>query len=137
MLLAVAALLTMFQRLDPPPRVSHPGETVVVRALSVAGQPVPGIRVQVRIPSGAIEVAGVANERGEVGFVPSEVGVHEFRADFPGGPTVIALYEIVARSRRWLYAVFLTPIGLWLMWWNFRNLRRPATSASRRDPAPR
>lgn len=136
MLLAIAALLTMFQRLDPPPRVSHPGDTVVVRALSAAGQPVPGIRVQVRMPSGAIQVAGFANERGEVGFVPSEVGTHEFRANFPGGPIVIAVHDIVARPRRWLYALFLTPIGLWLMWWNFKSLRRPATAASRRGRAP-
>ncbi len=124
MLLALAAFLTIIQRLDPAPRVSYPGDVVVVRAVSPAGQPVPGIEVRVRIPSGATQVVGAANEKGEVAFAPSEVGSYEFRASFPDGPLVIAVYDIVPRPMRWLYALILTPIGLWLMWWNFKKLRR-------------
>ena len=63
--------------------------------------------------------ASVVGARG-----PPEVGNHEFRAEFPGGPTVIAVYSIVATPRRWLYALFLTPLGLWILWWNFKKLRR-------------
>ena len=124
MLLALAALLTMFQRLDPPPRVSHPGEPVVLCARNASGQPVSGITVRVRVPSGSVQVVGAADERGEVEFVATETGEHVFRASFPGGPVVMAVYNIVARPRRWLYALLLTPIGLWLIWWNLKNLRR-------------
>jgi hypothetical protein len=123
MLIAVAFLL-LPQRLDPPPRVTHPNEPVVVRAVDRAGQPAARITVRVRTPSGQLEDVGMADDRGEVCFVASEVGKHEFRAQFPGGPLVVVVHHVVARPKRWLYALILTPIGLLLVWWNLTKFQR-------------
>jgi hypothetical protein len=123
MLIAVTFLL-LPQRLDPPPQVTHPDEPVVVRAIDRSGTPVARIHVAVKTPAGKLEDAGVADENGEVRFTPVEVGKHEFRAQFPGGPLVIVVHDVVAKPRRWLYALILTPIGLLLIWWNLTKFRR-------------
>ena len=61
---------------------------------------------------------------GRVRFVGDLVGPHEFHAQFPAGPLVIAVHDVVARPRRWLYALILTPLGLLVIVWNFKKLRR-------------
>lgn len=123
-MLVAAVLLLLPQRLDPPPRVTHPDEPIAVRAMDRGGRPVANITVHVRTPAGRLESVGVADAAGEVSFTPVEVGKYEFRAQFPDGPLVIVVHDVVARPRRWLYAVLLTPIGLLLIWWNITKFRR-------------
>jgi hypothetical protein len=127
-MLAAIALLLVPQRLDPHPEVAYPDQEVVVHAIDRAGAPLAGLLVGVKKPSGA-SLTCTADQAGAASFVPGEVGLFELSATPAGGPQVFAVYKVVARPRRWLYALALTPLGLGLL---FVNLRRLATAPSRR-----
>ena len=124
-MLGVVALLCLFQRLDPEPYVCHPGQAVTLRAVAADNRPCPGVLVRVVNPGGTERGLGTTDASGLARFTPAGVGVHELRGQFPGGgPLVLVTYHVVAPPRRWLYAVVLTPLGLVLLWWNVRRLRR-------------
>lgn len=123
MLLALVTLL-FCQRLEVPKRVCHPEDTVVLRVVMADGNPGVGRMVRLRRADGSFEDVGVADAAGQVEFVPKEPGSLEFRVELPGGPAIIALYDVVPRPRRWLFALVLTPLGLLLIWWNAGKWRR-------------
>lgn len=126
MLVAVVLLVLPLlpQRLDPPERVCHPGERVVVRAIDREGKPQAGIAIEVRTPTGESRPVGSTDDAGAVGFTPETAGRFEFRGTFPSGVSVIAVYHVVEEPRRWLWAVVLAPIGLLLVYSNLKKWRR-------------
>src|SRR5690606_24856345 len=121
------------QRLDPPPRVSHPGQPVVLRAVDRDASPLRGVAVRVRTPAGRDEVVGRTDPEGVVRFEPRTAGLYEFSMDVPQGPRVICLFRVVDRPARWIYAVLLVPLGLLLLGYDLRVWRRIRT-ASRPGP---
>ena len=76
---------------------------------------------------------GATSALGEVSLLPEESGRYEFSAQFPRGPVVIAVYNVVERPTRWLYALFLTPLGVLLVWSNLRRFRGPSPRAPGRQ----
>ena len=126
MLLVIVTLL-FCQRLELPRAVCHPGDSIQLTAVSKSGEPAAGVLVDVRTPDGVKMPVGLSDAEGHVKFTAEQVGTHEFHAVISGGPPiVVVVYEVVARPRRWLYAVFLTPLGILLIWWNLTKLRRRA-----------
>ena len=118
----------MFQRVDPPRRVSYVGDEIVVRVTNAQGRAEPGVEVRVRLPSGGVQRAGVADAKGEVRFVSAMPGPHEFRGRFRDELVVIAIHDVVSPPLRWLYAIVLVPLGLLFVVWNFRKLRAERAS---------
>ena len=124
-MLLVTLLILTCQRVDPPKRVVYVEEPVVVRVLHREGGPGAGVAVEVRTPSGVVELVGRANDAGEVQFVPHEPGAFEIRAKFADGPLVVAIYHVARRPRRFLWAAILIPLGLLLAWRNLRQWNAP------------
>lgn len=128
-ILLAFTLLLSSQRLDTADRVSYVADEVVVRAIDTEGDPVAGLEVWAQTgPADRVNI-GATDARGEVSFVPREAGKYEFSALFPGGPVVIAVYNVVERPTRWLYALFLTPLGAFFVWSNLRRFREPSPPA--------
>lgn len=132
-ILLASTLLLSWQRLDTVDRVSYVDDEVVVRAIDTKGDPVAGLEVWARTPSNARANMGATSALGEVSFLPEESGRYEFSAQFPRGPVVIAVYNVVERPTRWLYALFLTPLGVLLVWSNLRRFRGPSPRAPGRQ----
>lgn len=133
-MLLVALLLTCgCQRLDPPARVSHPDEPVVLRAVDRDATPLSGLVVRVRTPAGGNEAVGRTAADGTVRFEPRVAGLYEFSMDVPDGPRVISLFHVVDRPIRWIYGVVLVPLGLLLLGYDLRVWRAIRT-ASRPGP---
>ena len=122
MLLAFTLSLVC-QGLELEPTVGFPAEELVVRVTGPEGRPLAGVSVEVRTPAGGRWELGRSDRRGEVIYVPDEVGVYEFRARLAAGPLIVITCHVVARPRRWLHAVLWTPLGLLLVWANLRRWR--------------
>lgn len=121
MLTAIAFIL-LPQRLDPPKDVAYPGDPVVVQAIDSAGAPLVGVSVQVVTPTGKV-AALTSDSGGKIVFTPAEAGRFELRMQVLNGPQVISVYRVVARPRRWIYALVLTPLGLLLIYVNLRRFQ--------------
>ena len=122
-MLLASTLLLVCQGLELEPTVGHPAEELVVRVTGSEGKPTAGVPVEVRTPSGELRKLGPSDRRGEVIYVPDDVGVYEFRARLTAGPLVVLTLHVVARPQRWLHAVLWTPLGLLLVWANLRRWR--------------
>ena len=122
MLLAFPLLLVC-QGLELEPTVGFPAEELVVRVTGSEGKPLAGVAVEVRTPAGESRGLGRSDSRGEVIYVPDDVGVYEFRARLAAGPLIVVTCHVVARPRRWLHAILWTPLGLLLVWVNLRRWR--------------
>ena len=127
MLLALALTLLAPQKLEPAPYPAQVGESVTVRATR-GEEPITGLTVTVRKPSGTAVECGVTDAAGAVVYIPDEVGFHVFVGKV-GGVGVLAPLPVTAPQRSWWAAFVLVPLGLALAWQNLR--RGLGRSASR------
>jgi hypothetical protein len=92
---------------------------------------IPGIPITVELPDGSSRSIGTTGNDGRVEFVPAVVGDHVFVV-VPGGVRHVAPVTVVAPRSRWPFALGAVPLGLALLWWNWRAAFRPARD--RRGP---
>lgn len=97
------------------------GDEVVVHA-EKAGKVLVGVEVTVELPDGAHRAIGVTDERGDIRFVPDTPGGHVFGVEVDG-LRMLAPSRVVKTRPRWLVAVVCVPLGLALLWRNFRRAR--------------
>lgn len=123
-------LLLSLQRLDAEPTVLYPEQEVQLRARDRGGRPMAGIALRLRQPDGVELDLGRTDARGRLAARPPMAGSYECSMQVPEGPRVIGLFQVVDRPRRWLWALVLTPLGLWLLVWNLQRLREPSRPAA-------
>jgi hypothetical protein len=133
------ALLLLCQFIEPASPVVEVGSPVEVRAVDHAGLPISGLEIGVRLladpaaPSAPIGTTGAA---GRVAFAPPATGDYELRARLGDrGPLLVASVRAVPPPRRWLWAAFCVPLGLWFAWQHLRR-RPPDTTRATGRPAP-
>ena len=74
---------------------------------------------------GATSPLGRTDERGLLRFVPAAAGSHHLEA-VHGGVRLVAPIRIEARQPRWLYALACGPLGIVLLFGNWRRRARRA-----------
>ena len=138
MQIATATFLILAQWLEPSPSAGVVGSTTVITAHDGEGMPLVGLEIQARRPDGSRGKVGVTDDKGEVSYLPSAEGQHEFLATLPGktaarkeadeGLQLLTPYRVVGRSWRWLWALFCVPVGLLLLISNINRGRRATAS---------
>lgn len=106
-------------RVDPFPAEVGDGVAVTVRR---DGQPVAGQEVVVELPDRSRRACGVTATDGVLRFRPEGPGYHVFHTTLDGTHVLTPL-SVVPSSRRWPLALATVPLGLALLWWNFRRAR--------------
>jgi hypothetical protein len=119
------ALASPQLRVAPVPPVL--GEPVVVSLLR-HGAANDGIAVTVELPDGTARAVGTTGGDGRVEFVPAMLGDHVFVVALEGVRT-LAPVTVVAPRTRWPLALGTVPLGLALLWWNWRGNRRRTPDA--------
>ena len=116
-----AACAFLCQTLVPAPEPGEVGGEVTLRVRDAAGNPLPGVAVQVCGPGGERAAIGSTDAAGVARFRPEMAGAHELRAELPGGLLLITPYTVLAPARRWTYVLVCVPAGILLLWWNLRR----------------
>ncbi len=111
-LLAVTCALAL-QQLQAAPLPAQVGAEVVVAARGAAG-PVEGLRVEVELPSGVRQPAGITGADGALRFTPDAVGLHAFAASIDGVRCVLPV-AVAPQRRRWLLGLACAPLGVALL----------------------
>lgn|GEM_PF-3452627 len=105
--------LFALQQLSATPTPTQVGVEVVVSATSEAGA-VAGLNVELELPSGARQSAGVTDAAGAVRFTPDAAGMYAFAATIDGVRCVAPI--AVGRARRGrLLALASVPLGVVLL----------------------
>ncbi len=104
-------------RVEPFPAMV--GEEVVLTARR-DGQPVAALEVTVELPDGSRRACGATSRDGLLRFVPGSPGYHVFHTTIDGTHVLTPL-AVVRASQRWPLALATVPLGLALLWWNFRR----------------
>ena len=124
-MLAVTCLFAL-QQLQVGPVPTQVGKAVVVSATDKA-MPAASITVEVELPDGSREPAGVTDAEGRLSFTPSVVGPHAFVATIDG-VRCVAPIAIGAARNRWLLGLASVPLGLALLFVHLRRARAARVS---------
>ena len=120
--------LFALQQLHATPTPTQVGAEIVVTATSEGGA-VAGLAVEVEVPSGARQSAGVTDAAGAVRFTPEALGMYAFAATIDGVRCVAPI--AVGRARRgWLFALASVPLGFALL---FVLIRRASSRGAAAD----
>ncbi len=124
---AVLALAT--QWLQPSSGQAEVGQTVRIEVHDGSGGRLAELPVTARGPDAVVLELGRTDDAGGLVFTPGIAGEWTLRAQI-GSVELLAPFYAAEPPRRWLYALWCTPIGLYLLWRNLRALRRERRAAA-------
>ena len=130
----VLAFAFVCQWLEPAPAPAEVGQEVRVEVRAPSGEPLPGVRVELRQPDAPAVDLGSSDAEGVVRFRPPAAGDHELRAELPGPVLLLTPLHVLPERRRWIWFAVLGPAGLALLVWNVLGLRRRRDAAVQPGP---